>query len=74
MKMKLGESYFENHFIFFQVGVAILLNLVARSASTRTQLQKPDNLSLVINLFLTEKSELEAVHEGNVSLNMSRTT
>jgi len=67
------ETYTEKKHVR-KVGVAILLNLVAKSPLTRKQLQKQENLQLVCEVFLEERRELQNIHDGNISLNMNRTS
>ena len=58
----------------FQIGVAILLNLTLRSPACRMKMQKEENLRIIMDVLNDEMAELKRIHDGDVSMAMSKTT
>ena len=59
--------------IYIQIGIAILLNLVAFSPLARAKIQQTDNINLICDVLLEEKSDLLNLHDGNISIDMNQT-
>jgi len=58
---------------YFQVGIAILLNLVAFSPLARAKVQQSDNIDLICQILKLEKDKLMNLHDGNITIDMNST-
>ncbi|CAG5090617.1 Oidioi.mRNA.OKI2018_I69.PAR.g12665.t1.cds [Oikopleura dioica] len=57
-----------------KIGVAILLNLTMRSPACRMKMQKEENFRIILDVLNDEMTELKRIHDGDVSMAMSKTT
>ena len=64
---KVGNNFKPLNYQIIQIGIAILLNLVAFSPLARTKVNQEQNMNLICDVLKEEKKDLFDLHDGNVS-------